>query len=171
MVYGLLCLTAAFRRKVHGAAIETAKREYVGWLSGIRNCQTRIINWSTHHPELKARRLVDMRWDELQSSDDEGASGKRFQTLQLGRLRWESQSKRNKIIQGISSISMSTYHISSVIQVWVGLSGRGLHESSFPWILPAESAKWKNLRRWTEKGSFCPTHLLKDDGKTTGATW
>ena len=33
-------------RKVHGAAIETAKREY-------------------------ARRLVDMRWDELQSSDDE----------------------------------------------------------------------------------------------------
>lgn len=29
-------LTAAFRRKVHGAAIETAKREYVGRRSGMR---------------------------------------------------------------------------------------------------------------------------------------
>lgn len=44
----------------------------------IRSCQTRSLQLI--FPELKARRLVDMRWDELQSSDDEGASGKRFQT-------------------------------------------------------------------------------------------
>lgn len=49
-------------------------------------------------------------------------------------------------IQHISSISMSTYHILALIQVWVGLSSRGLHESSFKWILSAESAKWKSRR-------------------------
>ena len=68
------------------------------WIRGmtqwdeIRSCQTRSLQLI--FPELKARRLVDMRWDELQSSDDEGASGKRFQTW------WESESKRIKIIQG-----------------------------------------------------------------------
>ena len=35
---GMVCYASpsAFRRKVHGAAIETAKREYVGWPSGMR---------------------------------------------------------------------------------------------------------------------------------------